>query len=74
MPTKDTIIYIGTEEDGTKVYWCPYYCSTEYHRPDGKIECVVRKHWQCYFAIQWFVTFVTCDFIMLHVLVIEQLM
>lgn len=45
MPTKDTIIYIGTEEDGTKVYWCPYYCSTEYHRPDGKIECVVRKHW-----------------------------
>ena len=43
MPTKDTLIYIGTEDDGTRVYWSPYYCRTEYHKPDGKIDYVVRK-------------------------------
>lgn len=36
MPTKDTLIYIGEESDGTKVYWNPYYCMKEFHFPDGK--------------------------------------
>jgi hypothetical protein len=44
MPDKNTKIYIGEEEDGTKVYWSPYYCRTEYHKPDGKISYVVRKY------------------------------
>ena len=43
MPTKDTKIYIGTEDDGTKVYWSLYYCRTEYHKPDGRIVCVIKK-------------------------------
>lgn len=43
MPTKDMVLYIGTEEDGTKVYWNPYYCRKEYHRPDGKIIYVIQR-------------------------------
>ena len=37
-------IYIGTENDGTKVYWNPYFCKTEYRRPDGRIISVDRKN------------------------------
>lgn len=43
MPTKDTLIYIGMEDDGTKVYWSPYYCMTEYHKPDGKVIRIAIK-------------------------------
>ena len=43
MPTKDVVFYIGTEEDGTRVYWSPYYCRTEYHKPDGRVISVTRK-------------------------------
>lgn len=43
MPTKDTWFYIGTEEDGTRVYWNPYFCKTEYHKPDGRVISVTRK-------------------------------
>lgn len=43
MPTKDTWFYIGTEDDGTRVYWSPYYCKTEYHKPDGKVVSVIKN-------------------------------
>lgn len=43
MPDKNTKIYIGTEEDGTRVYWSPYYYRKEYHRPDGKIIYVIQR-------------------------------
>ena len=46
MPTKETKIYIGTENDGTKVYWCPYYHRTEYHRPDGEVRFVTITSWK----------------------------
>ena len=42
MPTKNTLIYRWTEKDGTRVYWNPYYCRTEYHKLDGKIVYVRR--------------------------------
>lgn len=38
MPSKGEKFYIGTEEDGTKVYWYPYDLTKEYHKPDGSVE------------------------------------
>lgn len=40
---KDERFYIGTEDDGTKVYWYPYYCMTEYHRSDGSVDIKMHK-------------------------------
>lgn len=45
MPTKDALFYIGIEEDGTKVYWSPYYHRMEHHKPDGTIIYVEKKSW-----------------------------
>ena len=33
---KNTKIYIGTDVDGSKIYWNPYEKPKEYHKPDGK--------------------------------------
>ena len=30
MPDKDEKFYIGDEEDGTRVFWIPYYCISQY--------------------------------------------
>lgn len=34
---KNTKIYIGTDVDGSKIYWNPYEKTKEYHKPDGEI-------------------------------------
>ena len=44
MPTEDMVIYIGTEDDGTKVYWSPYYLKTIYYKPDGEIVAIQREY------------------------------
>lgn len=43
MPDKNDKFYIGDEEDGTRVFWIPYYRITEYHRPDGTIDIIKMK-------------------------------
>lgn len=36
-------IYIGTEEDGTEVYWNPFYCKAELRKPNGEVISVDGK-------------------------------
>ena len=42
---KNTKIYIGTDEEGNKIYWNPYDKTKEYHKPDGKIIVVDVIKW-----------------------------
>ena len=34
-------IYIGTDEDGTKIYWNPCNRSKEYHKKNGEVVVVL---------------------------------